>query len=239
MKSLSVLIITTSNNRFNESKNKAGVWLEDLAEPYFIFKDSGNAITIASPLGGRIPIDINTESSNAITANTKRFQQDEQAMYHFSHSLPLGEINTAEFDLVFITGAYGVMWDFADNQWLKQVIYDCVEQQKPVGLVGHAVVALVSLVTKEREPFVKGRRLTAFSNHETLAAGLYEQSPFSLETILVSLGAIYSSGDDFKSYAVADRNIVTGQNPASSGEVAKQILAMATQFSAINTVDTQ
>ena len=227
MQCLNSLIITTSNSNLYDSTNKTGVWLEDLAVPYFILKDGGDYITIASPQGGQIPIDCNSQSATVVTANTKRFHQDAQAMYHLSHSLPLNEIKTEEFDLLFLVGGYGAMWDFPDNKWLNEIIHNFHKVQKPIGLVGHAVAALVSLTTKDMQPFVKGIKLTAFSNDEEIAAALNEKPPFSLETRLISLGALYSKGQDFKSYVVTHNNIITGQNPASSVETAKQIISLA------------
>ena len=226
MKSLNSLLITTSNNKLDDCENKTGVWLEDLAAPYFILKDSGEFVTIASPLGGQIPLDKNSQSAASVTDSTKRFQQDAQAMYHFSHSLPLNEINTATFDLLFLVGGYGAMWDFKDNKWLNEIIHNFDNDEKPIGLVGHAVAALVSLTTNEMQPFVKGIKLTAFSNDEETAAALNEKPPFSLETRLISLGALYSKGQDFKNYVVTHHNIITGQNPASSAETAKQIISL-------------
>ena len=227
MKSLNSLVITTSCSKTADSKNKTGVWLEDLVAPYFILKDRGEFVTIASPFGGKIPIDINSQSAAAFTDSTKRFQQDTQAMYHFSHSLPLNEIDIEVFDLLFLVGGYGAMWDFPDNKWLNEIIHYFHRDQKPIGLVGHAVAALVSLTTKNMQPFVKGISLTAFSNQEEIAASLDEQPPFSLESRLISLGALYSNGPNFKSHVVTDGNIITGQNPASSAETAEQIITLA------------
>lgn len=236
MKDIRVLMIAPSNNRAGDSKNKAGVWLQDIAAPYYIFKDNGLSITVASPGGGYIPVDIDTESPGPLNANARRFQQDEAAMRRFSNSLPLYQVNPANFDMVFITGSFGVMWDFADDKWINRVIRHCDEQQKPIGLVAHAVVALISSVTKQQEPLVKGRRLTAFSSNEAWAAGLHGQLPFSLETVLQSLGALYSKAEDFESYTVIDGNMVTGQNPASSARVAWQLLAMVWQLKTVPTL---
>ena len=229
MKSLRSLIITTSNNKLDDTTNKTGVWLEDLAVPYFILKDGGEFITIASPKGGQIPLDPNSETNAAATETTHRFQESSQAMYHFAHAIPLSEVKAEDYDLVFIAGGYGAMWDFPDNINLKQIISDFYFQNKPIALVGHAVVALVSLSINSEEPFVKDRKLTAFSNSEEVAIGLNEKPPFLLESKLMSLGALYNKGIDFESHVVIDGNIITGQNPASSTETAKQLLFMAHQ----------
>ena len=227
MESLNSLIITTSNNKLGNATNKTGVWLEALAAPYFILKDGGEFITIVSPHGGQIPLDPNSDSTNAATKDTIRFQQDPQAIYHFSHSLPINEVTAENFDLVFLAGGYGAMWDFVNNKKLKQILEDFNSQNKPIGLVGHGVAALISLRLNNGEPLVKGKKLTGFSNSEEELSGLNEKSPFSLESKLKSLGALYSKGPDFTSYVVSDDNIITGQNPASSIQTARLVLTLA------------
>jgi len=227
MNSLNSLIITTSNSKIPGRRKKTGVWFEALAVPYYILKDGGESITIVSPQGGQIPIDPNSQFSIAASESSTRFQQDPQAMYHLSHSLPFNEVNAEDFDLVFVAGGYGSMWDLVNNKELKQLLEQFDRQKKPIGLVGHGVVALVSLTKDDGEPLVKGRRLTCFSNSEGKSAKLIGEPDFYLQSKLISLGAWYSKAPDFVSYVVADDNIITGQNPASSGETARQLLSLA------------
>jgi putative intracellular protease/amidase len=224
MKAINCLLITTSNDRLGDVQNKTGVWLEDLAAPYNVFRDAGEYITIASPKGGQIPLDPICRTKVAETADTRRFQADAQAMYHFSHSLPLNELSAEHFDLVFVAGGYGAMWDFPGNESLKHLLEGFIAQGKPIGLVGHAVVALIELKAKNGEPLVKGRGITGFSNREEKLADLGEAPPFLLETKLLSLGAYYRAGVDFSSYVVVDGNIITGQNPGSAVETATRLL---------------
>ena len=227
MNSLNTLIITTSNNKLPGTTKKTGVWLEGLAAAYYILKDGGEYITIVSPQGGQIPVDPNSQFSITASESSTRFQQDPQAMYHLSHSLPFNEVNAEDFDLVFVAGGYGSMWDFVNNKELKQIMENFNQQRKPIGLVGHGVVALVSLIKDNGESLVQGRKLTSFSNSEEKSAHLNGEPDFFLQSKLISLGALYSKGPDFASYVVADDNIITGQNPASSGETARQLLSLA------------
>ena len=224
MKAINCLLITTSNNRLGDSLNKTGVWLEDLAAPYYIFKDAGEYVTMASPKGGQVPLDPICRLKEEETEDTKRFQGDAQAMYHFSHSLPLKEVSAERFDLVLVAGGYGAMWDFPENEDLKHLLHDFMAQGKPIGLVGHAVVALIGLTAKNGDPLVKGRGITGFSNREEKLMGVGESAPFLLETKLLSLGAYYRSGTEFSSYVVVDGNIITGQNPGSAVETATRLL---------------
>ena len=227
MKSLQCLIITTSEYKLDNSGDTKGVWLEDLAAPYFIFKDSGEQVTLASPKGGQIPLDLVSLRGKNTTENTVRFQADSQATYQFSHSLPLKEIKTEKFDLVFFSGGYGAMYDFKDDDTLRRILTNLYYENKPIGLVGHAIAALLEFSINTEDPFVKGRNITAFSNSEEVAAAPDEIPPFMLETRLHSLGAHYSHGPDFKSNVIRDGSIITGQNPASSVETAKQTLSLA------------
>ncbi len=224
MKAINCLLITTSNNRLGDTLNKTGVWLEDLAAPYYIFRDAGEYITIASPLGGQVPLDPICATREAETDATKRFQADPQAMFHFSHSLPLKELRADHFDLAFVAGGYGAMWDFPGDEHLKHLLDDFFRQDKPVGLVGHAVAALIELTSRNGDPLVKGRGITGFSNREEKLADLGEKPPFLLETKLGSLGAYYRAGADFSSYVIVDGNIITGQNPDSAVETATRLL---------------
>ena len=227
MKSLNNLIITTSNNKVFNARIKTGVWLETLVAAYYILKDEGENITIVTSKGGQIPLDLISQDTVEVSADAIRFQEDSQAMYRMSHTLPLNEVKAKNFDLVFVPDDYGAMWDFVDNKKLKQILEDFNRQNKPIGLVGHGVAALISLTTDDGEPFVKGKKLTSFSNSEEDAIQLNDKSPFLLESKLISLGALYSKGPDFASYVVADENIITGQNPSSSDETAKQLLTLA------------
>jgi len=207
-----------------DSLNKTGVWLEDLAAPYYVFRDAGEYITIASSKGGQVPLDPRWRPIGEETEDTKRFLVDSRAMYHCSHSLPLREVSADNFDLVFVAGGYGAMWDFPGNETMKHLLEGFIAQGKPIGLVGHAVAALVPLMTMNGDPLVKGRGITGFSNREEKLSALGETLPFLLETKLRSLGADYRAGTDFSSYVVVDGNIITGQNPGSAVETAIRLL---------------
>ncbi len=227
MKSLHSLIITTSNDELDKCDNKTSIWMEALATAYFILKDGGEFITIASLHGGEIPLNSDSKLPAAVTKNTMRCRQDAQAAYYFSHSLPLNEVKPENFDLLFISNGYGAMFDFTNNKKLNQILKDFCHQNKPIGLVGHGVVGLLSLKATNGEPLVKGKRLTGASNNEEELNRMDDKLPFLLESSLISVGALYSKGPAFKSYVITDGNIITGQNSASSIETAKQLLALA------------
>jgi len=224
--SVKILIIVTSHEQLGDTGRKTGLWLESLAAPYYLFKDVGSVITFASPKGGPVPLDPKSESIIASNSTTRRFQKDLEAVSDLSHSIPLHTLRAEDFDTVFLPGGHGPMWDFPDNDALRQLLQDFNRQHKIIGLVSHGVAALLSLQNEQGGSFVKGRHLTAYSNSEEQVAGLTGVIPFSLESKLISFGAYYTKGPDYTSLAVTDDNIISGQNPASSIEVVKRMLIL-------------
>lgn len=229
MKSVKILIIATSHDSLGESTGKTGVWLEELAAPYYIFKEAGGEITIASPKGGAVPIDPKSLSIIVITYPAKRFLKDEDAMNLLYNSIMLEEVKVNDFDAVFLPGGHGPMWDIAGNETVNQLLETFNNQGRPIGAVCHGVAGLMAMQTSAGELMVKGKKLTATSNAEEESAGLSTVVPFLLETRLQSLGALYSKGTPFLSFVVADGNIITGQNPSSSEETAKKLMTLVHQ----------
>ncbi len=226
MTTTKVLFIATSHARLGDTQGVTGVWLEEIAAPYFIFMDAEVAITLASPKGGQVPLDPKSQSIIVATNKTKRFLKDEKAMSVLTHSLPLDNVKAVDFDMVFIAGGHGSMWDIARNETVRKLVEAFEVANKPIGAVCHGVAALLTVQNQQGDCFVKNKQLTAFSNIEEAASGLADTVPFLLETELGLLGAVYSQGAKYTSHVVVDQNLVTGQNPASSEEVAKQLLTL-------------
>ena len=224
MAPVKILIVVTSHSQMGSTSGKAGLWLETLAVPYFIFKEAGAVITLASPTGGPVPLDPKSESIIVSTSTIRRFQKDPEAISFLAHAVPLSTQIAGDFDLLFLPGGHGPLWDFPTNGHLKELLEDFERQHKLIGAVSHGVASLVMPMSDSGQPLMKGRQLTAFSDTEEQVCGLTGVVPFSLESALVSLGASYSKGANFESYTVTDGNIITGQNPASAKEVARKLL---------------
>lgn len=226
MKSKKILFLATSHDKMGETTDSTGIWLEELAAAYYIFKEAGAEMIMASPKGGPIPLDPRSQSILLITRNGKRFLQDPDALHFLTNSSVLEEVNSGDFDLVFLIGGHGAMWDLADNKIVKQLLETFNNANKLIGSVGHGVVGLLSLQNEKGELLIKGRQLTAFSDKEEESSGLTKVLPFLLETRLALAGAMYSKGESYVSYVVTDGNIVTGQNPASSEGVARKLTTL-------------
>jgi putative intracellular protease/amidase len=224
MEPIKILIVATSQEQMGDTNRKTGLWLEELAVPYYIFKDAGAVITLASPKGGPVPLDPKSESIIVSSSTTRRFQKDPEINSWLSHAELLDTLKADNYDLVFLPGGHGPMWDFPGNEALAQLLEEFYRLNKLIGATSHGIAALVSLKNKTGEPLMKGRQLTGYSNSEEKVSGLTDIVPFLLESRLASLGAVYSKGTDFESHVVADGNFITGQNSASAKEVAKQLL---------------
>jgi putative intracellular protease/amidase len=226
MDPVKILFIATSHDQLGDTHYKTGVWLEEVAAPYYVFREAGADIMIASPKGGRVPVDPRSQSIIVATSYTRRFLKDAEAMKMLAHSMLLDEINAGDFDMVFITGGHGVMWDLAGNDIVKHLLEAFNNKNNLIGAVCHGVVSLLSLQNERGELLLKDKQVTGYSNSEEESAGLTDSVPFLLETQLTSLGTIYSKRADYTTHVITDGNIITGQNAASSEELAKRMLTL-------------
>ena len=223
---MKILIVLTSHDQLGDTGKKTGFWLEEFAAPYYELKDAGAAITLASPKGGQPPLDPKSDLSENLTELTKRFRTDSAAQAELANTKKLAAVCAADFDAVFYPGGHGPMWDMPDNPTSIALIEAFVKADKPVGAVCHAPAALVNVRGEDGKYLVKGKHVTGFTNTEEKAVGLTEVVPFLLEDRLKERGALYSKGANWAPYVQADGKLVTGQNPASSGPAAKELLTL-------------
>ncbi|WP_337848009.1 type 1 glutamine amidotransferase domain-containing protein [Sphingomonas sp.] len=221
---MKILMILTSHDRLGDTGKKTGFWLEEFAAPYYVLKDAGHDITLASPAGGQPPLDPKSDEPDAQTAATERFKQDSEAQAQLASTLKLAEIDVAGFDGVFYPGGHGPLWDLAESATSKALIETALASGKPVALVCHAPAVLKSVTAPDGAPIVKGRKVTGFTNAEEDAVGLTDIVPFLLEDALREQGAEFSNVSPFEPHVVADGLLITGQNPPSSEPTAHALL---------------
>jgi putative intracellular protease/amidase len=224
MQPIRILIIATSHNKMGDTYRRTGLWLHELAMPYYVFKEADCTIALASPKGGSVPLDPKSESIIAANSVTKRFMKDPEAISMLRHSAAVSTQKENDYDLLLLSGGHGAMWDFSDNNYLKLLVEGFIQSDKLIGTISHGAAGLLSPLNMAGEPLVKGRQITGFSNSEEHASGLDSIVPFLLETSLSALGANYTSKQDFLSHMVVDGNIISGQNAASSTDVAMKLL---------------
>jgi putative intracellular protease/amidase len=224
--SMKILLVLTSHERLGDTGHKTGFWLEEFAAPYFVFKDAGATITLASPAGGKPPLDPKSDEPGAQTEATQRFRQDLVAQQQLASTLLLASVSIADFDAVFYPGGHGPLWDLANDATSIALIEAAERAGTPLGLVCHAPGALIKARAADGRPLVAGRKVTGFSNSEEFAVGLTSVVPFLIEGEFERLGAHYEKGADWHPHVVTDGRLVTGQNPASSESAAKALLAL-------------
>jgi putative intracellular protease/amidase len=220
---MKTLMVLTSHDQLGDTGKKTGFWLEEFASPYYVFKDAGAEVVLASPQGGQPPLDPKSDEPDAQTEATHRFKADSAAQNALAHTVKLSSVSADDFDAVFYPGGHGPLWDLAEDADSIKLIETMHGAGKPVALVCHAPGALRH--TRVRgEPLVCGKKVTGFTNTEEAAAQLSDVVPFLLEDMLRSNGGSYSKGADWQAHVVSDGNLITGQNPASSKAAAQEVL---------------
>lgn len=218
-----ILIVLTSHDQLGNTGRKTGFWLEEFAAPYYVFKDAGVEITLASPKGGQPPIDPKSDLPENQTPAMERFKQDEQAKKTLSQTVKLADVKAEDFDTVFYPGGHGPMWDLAESQDSIDLLESFYNSGKPIALVCHSP-GVLRHVTYKGAPLVKGKRVTGFTNDEEEEVKLTHVVPFLVEDELKRLGAIFEKAPNWQSFTITDGRLVTGQNPASSTAGAQALL---------------
>ncbi len=207
---MKILMILTSHDQLGNTGQKTGFWLEEFAAPYYVFKDAGAQITVASPQGGQVPLDPKSDDPAAQTDDTRRFKEDP----------------AADFDAVFYPGGHGPLWDLAEDPLSIALIETMLGAGKPVAAVCHAPGVLRRVKAPDGTPLVRGKSVTGFANSEEEAVGLTDVVPFLVEDMLKENGGNYSKGGDWQPYVASDGLLITGQNPASSKPAAQALLKL-------------
>lgn len=223
---MNILMVLTSHDRLGDTGKKTGFWLEEFAAPYYVFRDAGARLVLASPRGGQPPLDPKSDEPDAQTDATRRFRADSAAQAALANTTRLAEVSAGDFDAVFYPGGHGPLWDLAEDADSIRLIETMAAAGKPVAAVCHAPGVLGRVKGPDGAPLVRGKRVTGFANTEEAAVGLSDIVPFLVEDMLVKNGGQYSKAGDWEPYVVSDGLLVTGQNPASSEPGARALLAL-------------
>lgn len=213
-----ILMVVTSSERIISTNQLTGVWLEEFALPYLQFQTNGYEVTVASPKGGKTPIDPRSEPPE------ERAQEWAQARAALNNTLNLDTVKAADYAAIFMPGGHGTMFDLPGNPGLQQLLRDFAEQDKILAAVCHGPAGLVGATLSDGRPIVAGKTITAFTDSEERAAGMDKDMPFLLETSLTELGANFVRQPDWTSHVERDGKLITGQNPQSSARVAQAVI---------------
>lgn len=220
-----ILMIVTSNATLGDSGKATGIWAEELAVPYYAFIDAGMRVEIASPRGGAVPFDpASLKPAGQNGTQVERFLTDAEAQHRCAATLTTAHVDVANFDAVFFPGGHGTMWDLPTDQGVTLCVEAAYRANKIIAAVCHGPAGLVTAQRADGKSILHGKRINAFTNAEEAAAGLTHVVPFALETRLREQGGIFEKADNWHAFAVRDGNLITGQNPMSSGLVAQHVL---------------
>jgi putative intracellular protease/amidase len=222
---MKILMVLTSHDQLGNTGRKTGFWLEEFAAPYFVFRDAGVQLTLASPKGGQPPVDPKSDEPENQTSAMTRFKQDKTAQNDLAHTAKLADMKSEDFDTIFYVGGHGPMWDIAESADSIALIESFYNSGKPVALVCHSP-GVLHRVTYKGAPLVKGKHVTGFTNGEEEQVQLTHVVPFLVEDELLRLGAIFEKVANWQPFSVVDGRLITGQNPASSTLAAQNLLSM-------------
>lgn len=223
---MKILLVLTSHDQLGDTGHKTGFWLEEFAAPYYVFKDAGAQLTLASPKGGQPPLDPKSADADAQTAATERFNADPDAQQALANTVPLSQVKAEDFDAVFYPGGHGPLWDLAEDRTSIALIERFQALNKPVAAVCHAPGVLRHVKAPNGKPLVSGKKVTGFSNSEEAAVQLTEVVPFLVQDMLIANGGHYTSKNDWHSHVAVDGLLITGQNPASSETTAEALITL-------------
>jgi putative intracellular protease/amidase len=225
---MKILMVLTSHDQLGDTGRKTGFWLEEFAAPYFVFRDAGVQLTLASPKGGQPPVDPKSDQPENQTTAMTRFKQDKTAQNDLAHTVKLADMKSEDFDTVFYVGGHGPLWDLAESADSISLIESFYNYGKPVALVCHSP-GVLHRVTYKGAPLVKGKHVTGFTNGEEEEVQLTHVVPFLVEDELIRLGAIYEKVANWQPFSVVDGRLITGQNPASSTSAAQNLINLLAQ----------
>lgn len=218
-------MVLTSHDQLGDTGRKTGFWLEEFAAPYFVFRDAGVELTLASPKGGQPPVDPKSDLPENQTSAMARFKTDEAAQKALAQTVKLADVKAEDFDTVFYVGGHGPLWDLAESPVSIALIEAFYNSGKPVALVCHSP-GVLHRVTYQGAPLVRGKRVTGFTNEEEEEVQLTKVVPFLVEDELKRLGAVFEKAPNWRPFSIVDGRLVTGQNPASSTSAAQALLKL-------------
>lgn len=219
-------MVLTSHEELGQTGRKTGIWLDEFAAPYYLFTDAGATVTLASPLGGKPPVDPSSDVADAQSAATLRFKADVSAQSVFAATRPLRAMSAMDFDAVFYPGGHGPLWDLVSDADSIRLIETMLREGKPVAAVCHGPAVLRDVRNPDGSSILSGRAVTGFTNSEEASAGLLDAVPFLVEDMLRAKGGMFTRRGDWRSHVVSDGLLITGQNPGSAGPAARTLLEL-------------
>lgn len=225
MKLIKILIVLTNVGQYTNSDLKTGLWLSELTHLYHAAEEKGHQITLASPKGGEVPIDPESLKKFTLDKISKTYYEDADFIKKLNTNKSLAEVQDEDFDVVYLAGGHGTMYDFPNDVVLQNILQKQYENGKIVSAICHGVGGLLNVKLSDGNYLIKDKTITGFNWFEESLANRKSKVPFNLEANLKNRNSNYKKAFiPMTSHVVVDGNLITGQNPFSSKEMAKVMI---------------
>jgi putative intracellular protease/amidase len=207
------------------TRHPTGYWAEEFAAPYSELTGAGHDVVVASP-GGVVPHVDSMSLRPSMAGSAEIALELEQILLsaeELRRPIELADARLQDYDAVYYPGGHGPMEDLWQDADSGRLLVAALASGKPLAIVCHAPVAIMATRKHGVSPFA-GYRVTAYTNDEEDAVGLRAKARWTAEDELVKLGVDFSRGEMWQPYTVVDRNLFTGQNPASAAPLAREFM---------------
>lgn len=219
-----VLVVVTNVSKYETTERPTGLWLSEAVHFVDVIEKAGLEIDYVSSKGGYTPIDPHSLETASMSPLDWKYYTDHNFMNKLGNTLSVDEINPSDYDVIYYTGGHGVIWDFPNDSKMQEVAKNIYENGGIVSAVCHGLAGLLNIKLSNGKNLIEGVKVTGFSNTEEEAVGVTKLVPYLTEAELVKRGANYVKASDWAEFAVTEKRIVTGQNPASGAAVAREVL---------------
>ena len=219
---MNLLIVLTSHEQLGNTGRKTGFYLSELTHALEVFEAAELEIELASPLGGKPPMD-GVDRADPVN---QRFLDDPDWQDRLANTRRLAEVDAADYDAVYVPGGHGTMFDLPNDAALQHLLADVYDDGGVVAAVCHGPAALVNVRLEDGRYLVAGREVAGFTNEEEDEVKLSQAMPFLLQSKLTERGGRFSGAPKFQAHVVVSDRLVTGQNPASAKGVAEATLKL-------------
>jgi putative intracellular protease/amidase len=219
-----ILFVLSSHDQLGNSGNRSGSWLEELATPYWRFRDAGYIVVLASPQGGGAPLDPESVKAAWVSDAGRRFLDDADAKAALAATVAVDTIDATKLDAVYLVGGAATTWDFPHSEAIKRIAEHLYGQSRVVAAICHGVIGLTRIADKYGESLLKNRMLTGISNAEDVMMGIDKIVPVLPEDMLRKARAHYSAAAPLVEHVICDPPFFTGQNPASADLLARKVI---------------
>lgn len=222
-----ILHVVTNVSHYDDPSHPTGLWLSELVHAWEVFQAHGFEQSIVSPQGGLVPLEPRSLKFPSYDKAAKSWHNDPARMALLENTASPEKINSADYDAIYFTGGHAVMYDFPDSEGLQRITREIWERGGIVSSVCHGYCGLLNTKLSDGSLLVEGRKVTGFAWKEEVLARVNKLVPYNAEDEMKGRGALYEKALlPFVSYAIADGNLVTGQNPGSAKATAQKVAAL-------------